>query len=51
MWEGAISRVMAADRPYGEFMIFTASVRNVLSTFSYFLERTPRYLGCCTGVV
>jgi hypothetical protein len=35
MREGPTSRVMAADRPYGEFMIFTASVRNILDTPSY----------------
>jgi hypothetical protein len=33
--EGTTSRVTAADWPYGEFMIFTASVRNILHTPSY----------------
>jgi hypothetical protein len=30
MREGNTSRVMAADRPYGEFYDFIASVRNIL---------------------
>jgi hypothetical protein len=32
MGEGTTSSVMAADRPCSEFMIFTASVRNILDT-------------------
>jgi hypothetical protein len=35
MREGTTSRVMAAERPYGEFYDFTASVRNILDTPSY----------------
>jgi hypothetical protein len=38
MWEGTTSRVMAADRPYGEFMIFTASVQNILDRPSYIYQ-------------
>jgi hypothetical protein len=36
---GTTSRVMAADRSYGDFMIFTASVRNILDTPSYIQEQ------------
>jgi hypothetical protein len=35
MWEGTTLRVVAADRPYGEFYDFTASIRNILDTPSY----------------
>jgi hypothetical protein len=35
MREGSTSRVMAADRPYGEFYDFTASVRNIFDTCPY----------------
>jgi hypothetical protein len=33
--EGTISRVTAADKPYGNFMIFTASVWKLLDQPSY----------------
>jgi hypothetical protein len=39
MREGTTSRVMAADRPYGEFYDFTASVRNTLDRPSYIWNR------------
>jgi hypothetical protein len=32
MRKGTTSRGMAADKPYDKFMIFTASVRNILDT-------------------
>jgi hypothetical protein len=35
MREETTSRVMAVDRPYGEFMIFTATVQNILDRPSY----------------
>jgi hypothetical protein len=44
MWEGTTSRVMGAERPCGEFMIFTASVRNILDTTSYYSE-----IACSNG--
>jgi hypothetical protein len=34
---------MAADRPYGEFYDFTASVRNVLNTPTYITDVTEGY--------
>jgi hypothetical protein len=37
MQDGTTSRMMAADRPYGEFYNFTASVRNILDTTSYWI--------------
>jgi hypothetical protein len=40
MWEGTNSRVIAADRPYGEFKIFIGSVRNILNTPSYIFQNT-----------
>jgi hypothetical protein len=39
MREETTSRVMAADRPYGEFYDFSASVRNILDKPSYFPDR------------
>jgi hypothetical protein len=41
--EGTTSRVMAADRPYGEFYDFTASVRNILDTPLYNLNQQIPY--------
>jgi hypothetical protein len=35
MREGTTSRVMVANRPYGEFYDFTASVQNILDTTTY----------------
>jgi hypothetical protein len=50
MWEGTTSRVIAADSPYGDFlMIFTAPVRNILYTPSYFTICT-RTAACCSVV-
>jgi hypothetical protein len=39
MREGTTSRVIAADRPYGELCDFAASVRNMLATTSYVYAR------------
>jgi hypothetical protein len=35
MWEGTTARVMAADRPYGEFYDFYSVSRNILDTPSW----------------
>jgi hypothetical protein len=50
--EGTTWRVMVADRPYGEFMIFTASVRDVLESTTYIMALCDPHLvyyqTCCT---
>jgi hypothetical protein len=44
MREGTTSKVMAADRPYGEFYDFSASVRNILDTTTYM------YINVCAHI-
>jgi hypothetical protein len=52
MREGTTSRVMAADRPYGKFYDFTASLRKILDSPSYTklkgatLQKTVGFVQC-----
>jgi hypothetical protein len=50
MREGTTSRVMAADRPYGEFYNFTSSVPNILDRPLYVKNIMSRSSVMCCSV-